>query len=84
MTRHLAAELGPHNITVNMVSPGYTVTERQTPHNDDYLVDYLAHTPMGRYLRADEVAGAVVFMASDQAAFVTGANLPLSGGKVMI
>jgi len=84
MTRHLAAELGPHNITVNMVSPGYTPTARQTPHNDEYLQDSLAHTPMGRFATPQEVADAVLFLAGDQAGIITGANLPLSGGKVMI
>ena len=84
MTRHLAAEMGPHNITVNMVSPGFTRTvDRQTPHGDEYLQDVLAHIPMGRFVRPDEVAKAVAFLASDQAGFMTGTNLPLSGGKVM-
>ena len=84
LTRHLAAEMGPHNITVNMVSPGYTPTARQTPHNDEYLQDSLAHTPMGRFASTDDVAGAVLFLAGEHAGFITGANLPLSGGKVMI
>lgn len=83
-TRHLAAEMGPHNITVNMVSPGFTRTpDRQTPHGDEYLQDVLAHIPLGRFARPDEVAQAVVFLAGDAAGFITGANLPLSGGKVM-
>ncbi len=84
LTRHLAAEMGPHNITVNMVSPGFTRTERKTMHHDDYLQDYVARTPLARFVRAAEVADAVVFLASDQARFITGANIPLSGGKVMI
>ena len=84
LTRHLAAEMGPHNITVNMVSPGFTRTaDRQTPHGDEYLQDVLAHIPLGRFARPDEVAKAVAFLASDHAGFITGANLPLSGGKVM-
>ncbi len=82
-TRHLAAEMGPHNITVNMVSPGYTPTKRITTHSDEFLRDYLAHTPMGRFGRAEEVADAVVFLASDEASFITGATLSVSGGKVM-
>jgi 3-oxoacyl-[acyl-carrier protein] reductase len=84
LTRHLAAEMGPHNITVNMVSPGFTRTERKTKHQDEYLQDYIAHTPLARFGSAAEVADAVVFLASDQARFITGANIPLSGGKVMI
>jgi 3-oxoacyl-[acyl-carrier protein] reductase len=84
MTRHLAAEMGPHNITVNMVSPGYTPTARQTPHNDEYLQDSLAHTPMGRFASPEDVAGAVLFLAGAHAGNITGANLPLCGGKIMI
>ncbi len=83
-TRHLAAEMGPHNITVNMVSPGYTPTQRAATHTDEFLRDYLAHTPLGRFGSTDEVADAVVFLASDQASYITGANLPVSGGKIMI
>lgn len=84
LTRHLAAEMAEHNITVNMVSPGFTRTaDRQTPHGDDYLRDVLAHIPMGRFVRPDEVAQAVVFLAGDHSGFITGANLPLSGGKIM-
>lgn len=83
-TRHLAAEMGPHNITVNMVSPGFIRTERETAHPDQYLQDYAGRTPLGRFGRAEEVADAVLFLASDQASFITGANLPVCGGKVMI
>jgi 3-oxoacyl-[acyl-carrier protein] reductase len=84
LTRHLAAEMGPHNITVNMISPGFTRTERKTLHCDEYMQDYVAHTPLARFVGPAEVADAVVFLASDQAGFITGANIPLSGGKVMI
>lgn len=84
-TRNLAAEMGPQQITVNMVSPGFTRTaERQTPHGDAYLEDYLAQTPLGRFPRPDEVAQAVLYLCSDAAACMTGVNLPVCGGKVMI
>jgi 3-oxoacyl-[acyl-carrier protein] reductase len=84
LTRHLASEMGPHGITVNMVSPGFTRTERHTPHDDGYLEDYLAHTPLGRFVAPEDIAHAVVFLASEGAGFITGANLPVSGGKVVI
>ncbi len=84
-TRNLAAEMGGHQITVNMVSPGFTRTpERQSPHGDAYLEDYLARTPLGRFPRPDEVAQAVLYLCSDAAACMTGVNLPICGGKVMI
>jgi 3-oxoacyl-[acyl-carrier protein] reductase len=83
MTRHLAAEMGQFEITVNMVSPGYTETERATKHLDSYLQDALDQTPMGRFASVSDVADAIVFLASERAKFITGANIPVCGGKVM-
>ncbi|MFC1665235.1 SDR family NAD(P)-dependent oxidoreductase [Pseudomonadota bacterium] len=83
LTRHLASEMGQYGITVNMVSPGYTQTERETKHLDNYLQDLLDHTPMGRFADTDDVANAIVFLSSARAKFITGANIPVCGGKVM-
>ena len=83
-TRNLAAEMGPHDITVNAVSPGFVPTERVTPHSDSYREDFLALTPMARFGTPQEIADAVAFLASDDARFITGANLPVCGGKVML
>jgi len=82
-SRNLAAEMGPYGITVNMVSPGFVPTERTSPHSNDYMDCYLKLTPMGRLGRPEEIAKAVAFLAEDDAAFITGANLPVVGGKVM-
>ena len=82
-TRNLAAEMGPHNITVNAVSPGFVPTDRGTPHSDSYREDFLALTPMARFGAPEEIADAVAFLASDDARFITGANIPVCGGKVM-
>lgn len=77
ITRSLAKELAPHGIRVNALAPGMIETE---------MGDTAGATlgglqiPLGRYGTPDEVAAAVVFLASDEASYVTGANLNLSGG----
>lgn len=82
-SQNLAAEMGEYGITVNMVSPGFTPTERQTLHADDYLQDYVRRTPLGRLGRAEEAAEAVAFLTGGGADFITGVNLPVCGGRFM-
>lgn len=82
-SRNLAAEMAPLDITVNMVSPGFVPTDRSSPHSNEYKDNYLKLTPMGRLGRPDEIAKTVAFLASDDAAFITGTNVPVVGGKVM-
>ena len=82
-SQNLAAEMGPYGITVNMVSPGLTETERPILHSDDYQKNYIDTIPMKRLGRSEDVAGAVVFFCSDEAAYVTGVNMAVSGGKVI-
>lgn len=83
LTRNLAAEMGPYGITVNEVSPGFVPTDRGTPHNEAYREAFVAATPMARFGTPEEVADAVAFLASDDARFITGANIAVCGGKVM-
>lgn len=82
-TRNLAAEAGRWGVTVNMVSPGFVVTE-QMPNTTPAVRDAIAAaTPLGRLATPDDVAGAALFFASELGGFVTGANLSVDGGKVM-
>jgi 3-oxoacyl-[acyl-carrier protein] reductase len=83
MSRNLAAEMGQHGITVNMVAPGFVRTEKVSPHSTAYEQDYLARTPMGRHGIPEDSSKVVAFLAGDDAFFVTGANIPVSGGKIM-
>ena len=84
-TRHLAAELGPDQIRVNMVAPGITLTGRvveesaQTGHADRAV----AEVPLRRLGRPDDVAEVVEFLVGPGSAFVTGRCLPVDGGWVL-
>ena len=84
LSRDLAGDLAARNINVNAVLPGYFPTNMTAHIRSDEAVDpkVLAHIPMHRMGRADEIAGAVVFLASRAGAYVTGAEIPVDGGLV--
>ena len=81
--RVLAREVGPHGITVNQVAPGWTISDRDRAKGLEHNADYEKNVPLRRRGTDQEIANAVAFFASDLAAFVTGAFLPVSGGTVM-
>jgi NAD(P)-dependent dehydrogenase (short-subunit alcohol dehydrogenase family) len=79
-TRVAAVELGPHGIRVNCVAPGAVEVERTREESPDYAETWGGITPLGRVGTPADVGRAVVFLASDQGAFISGQTLGVDGG----
>jgi meso-butanediol dehydrogenase/(S,S)-butanediol dehydrogenase/diacetyl reductase len=87
LTSHLVVEGGPHRIRVNAVSPAMT----ETPHTDpllhgpgDRTEEILSRVPLGKWGQPEDVANAVLFLASDESSHVSGANIPVDGGAAVV
>ncbi len=83
-SRSLARELGSRNITVNCVAPGFIDTDMTRSLSDSQKANLMEHIPLGRLGLVSDVAGAVLYLASDQAAYVTGSTLHVNGGMYMV
>lgn len=83
MTRSLARELGSRNITVNCVAPGFIATDMTHALTEDQRQAMLATIPLGRVGTPEDVAGAVGFLVSPAAAYVTGTTVHVNGGMFM-
>ncbi|MEV5979593.1 3-oxoacyl-ACP reductase FabG [Streptomyces sp. NPDC052114] len=81
--RSLAKELGSRNITVNIVAPGLTETDMTEALPESRRADIVRQVPLGRAAAPEEIAYAVRFLASREAAYITGAVLPVDGGVAM-
>jgi acetoacetyl-CoA reductase len=79
-TKSLALETARKNITVNTVSPGYTATDMMNGIAPDVLEKIVKQIPVGRLGRAEEVAHVVAFLAEEASAYITGTNIPITGG----
>ena len=83
LARSIARELGSRSITANVVAPGFVETDMTDVLSDDQKTAIKAQVPLGRYASPAEVASAVTWLASDGAAYVTGAVIPVDGGLGM-
>ncbi|MCL4160446.1 UNVERIFIED_CONTAM: hypothetical protein GTU68_060113 [Idotea baltica] len=84
MSKSLAYEVASRGITVNAVAPGFITTAMTDKLTDDQKVGILEQVPAGRMGNADEIAAAVLYLASPEAGYVTGATLHVNGGMAML
>ncbi|MFT4608696.1 MAG: 3-oxoacyl-[acyl-carrier protein] reductase [Gammaproteobacteria bacterium] len=82
-SKSLAREIGSRNITVNTVSPGFIDTDMTKELGDDQIKALTGQIPLGRLGSAEDIAAAVVFLASPSAAYITGENIHVNGGMYM-
>lgn len=83
-SKSLAREIGSRNITVNVVAPGFIDTDMTRVLSEDQRTAMLQQVPLGRLGDGDDIANAVVFLASPAAAYVTGETLHVNGGMLMV
>ncbi len=83
LARSISRELGGRGITANVVAPGFIDTEMTAVLPEDQKKAYLASIPAGRFATPEEVAAVVRFVASEEAAYITGAVIPVDGGLGM-
>ncbi len=83
MTKTMAKELGPRGITVNAVAPGFISTPMTDKLTEEQKNKMLAQIALGRYGTVDEIAGTVSFLASEDASYITGQVIEISGGLMM-
>ena len=84
MMKSMAAEYAKRNVTANCIAPGFIATPMTDKLNDKQREAILARVPAGRLGTPADVAAAVVYLASDEAAYVTGQTLHVNGGMAMI
>jgi 3-oxoacyl-[acyl-carrier protein] reductase len=83
LTKSLAQEMASRNITINAIAPGFIETDMTAVLSDDLKAKMLEHIPLKRMGKAEDVAAAVRFLASDEASYITGHVLDVNGGMYM-
>lgn len=84
MSKSLAQEVGSRSVTVNSIAPGFIETNMTAELSDDRKEDILRSISLGRLGKPDDIAGAVCFLASDKASYITGQTIHINGGMLMI
>ena len=82
-TKSLAKEVGSRNITVNSVAPGYIQTDMTSFLEDEIRMNIIKNIPLGRIGKVDDVSELVMFLASDEASYITGQTISVDGGLLM-
>jgi NAD(P)-dependent dehydrogenase (short-subunit alcohol dehydrogenase family) len=83
LTKCLAVEWAPHNVRVNSISPGYTRTELAESFSEELIRQWVEKIPMKRMARPDELAGVVLFLASEASSYCTGTDIVIDGGYTL-
>lgn len=84
LTKALTLELAPYKITVNAIAPGWIETDMTSVNEPGQIKKALELIPLGRFGKPEDIAHAAVFLASDQASFITGQTLHVNGGEAML
>ena len=84
LSKSLAQEVGSRSVTVNSIAPGFIETNMTAGLNDDRKEQILESISMGRLGKPEDISGAVCFLASDKASYITGQTLHINGGMLMI
>jgi acetoacetyl-CoA reductase len=82
-SKALAQEVVKKGVTVNTISPGYVETDMVKAMKPEVLASVVEQIPMGRLAQPDEIAGLIAYLASEEAGYVTGANISINGGLHM-
>jgi 3-oxoacyl-[acyl-carrier protein] reductase len=83
LTRSLARQLAPYNVRVNAIAPHAIVTDMSAQWSDEKRKQVVSAIPLGRMGRVEEVANTALFLASDEALFITGETININGGYLM-
>lgn len=83
-TKTMASELGKYDIRVNSVSPGFIETDMWLGRSDDLVSSMIKETPLQRQGKPEEVANAILFLASDLSSYITGQNIVVDGGRLKV